>query len=161
MDIEQLLLEKAIMDSQSGPPSMAEAAGGGALLGTSLGVLGRGAIETKNYNYVPPAPRDAASSTPINDISLGKIKSELLARSQNAAARVKSFAGPSRRMATTGLLGAAVGGALGPGTANMLFRGMPNEAADFLAKVQTSPDGLTEMDQMKLRELLRDIYSGK
>lgn len=161
MDIEQLLLEKAIMDSQSGPPSMAEAAGVGALLGTSLGVLGQGAYEKKNYNYVPPAPRDVASRTPISDISLGSIKNEMLSRGQNASARLKSFAKPSRRMATTGLISAAVGGALGPGTANMLFGGMPNEAADFLAKVQTSPDGMTEMDQMRLRELLRDIYSGK
>ena len=136
MDIEQLLLAKALEEAESGPPTMADAAKTGALLGTSLGVLGQGLMENKDYNYVPPAPRDAATSTPINDISLGKIKSEMLARGQNAAARIKSFAGPSRRMATTGLLSAAVGSTLGAGTSEMIFRGMPNEAAAFLAKVQ-------------------------
>lgn len=140
MDIQQLLLEKALRDAQSGP-TMVEAAGGGALAGTTLGVLGGARSELPfRQTY---ASRDESFSDRYKRQS-GNLKER------------------GRRMAVNSLLGAITGGALGAGTKSMFLSGMPNQAANMLAKIQTTPDGqLTEADQLQLRAILRDIYSGQ
>jgi hypothetical protein len=43
----------------------------------------------------------------------------------------------------------------------MFLSGMPNQAADMLSKMQTSPEGLSEADRLQLRAILRQIYSGQ
>lgn len=116
MDIQELLLAKAIKDAESGP-TMAEAAGAGAVAGTTLGTIG-----------------GLASSKPFRH---------------------------GRRFATSALTGAILGGGLGAGTKAMFLSGMPNKAADMLSKIQTSPEGLSEADQLRLRAILQEIYSGQ
>lgn len=116
MDIQELLLAKAIRDSQSGP-TMAEAASAGALAGTTLGTIG-GLTSGKPFRH-------------------------------------------GRRFATSVLTGALLGGGLGAGTKAMFLSGMPNKAADMLSKIQTSPEGLSEADQLQLRAILREVYSGQ
>ena len=141
MDIQQLLLEKALRDAQSGP-TMAEAAGGGALAGTTLGVLS-GAMS---------APAFVGPARPTG-------KDDLADKIRQAQVNIPA---KGRRMAVNSLIGAVAGGALGAGTKNMFFSGMPNQAANMLAKIQTTPEGqMTEADQLQLRAILRDIYSGR
>ena len=121
---------------------MAEAAGGGALAGTTLGVLG-GAMSAPAF--VGPA-RPAGKADLVDDIRQSQVNIPV----------------KGRRMAVNSLLGAITGGALGAGTKSMFLSGMPNQAANMLAKIQTTPDGqLTEADQLQLRAILRDIYSGQ
>ena len=43
----------------------------------------------------------------------------------------------------------------------MFLSGMPNKAADMLSKIQTSPEGLSEADQLQLRAILQEVYSGQ
>ena len=116
MDIEQLLLAKALEDAEAGP-TMAEAARAGAIAGTTLGTIG-GLSSGKPFRH-------------------------------------------GRRFATSALTGAILGGGLGAGTKAMFLSGMPNQAADILSKIQTSPDGLTEAEMLQLRGVLRQIYSGQ
>lgn len=141
MDIQQLLLEKALRDAQSGP-TMAETAGGGALVGSGLGVLS-GAMSRPAF--VGPA-RPAGRGDLVDNIRQAQV---------NIPAK-------GRRMAVNSLVGALVGGGLGAGAKQTFLSGMPNQAANFLAKIQTTPEGqLTEADQLQLRAILRDIYSGR
>jgi len=116
MDIQELLLSKAIQDAEAGP-TMAEAASAGAIAGTTLGTID-GLTSGKPFRH-------------------------------------------GRRFATSALTGAILGGGLGAGTKAMFLSGMPNKAAEMLSKIQTSPEGLSEADQLKLRAILREVYSGQ
>ena len=140
MDIQELLLAKAIQDAQSGP-TMAEAVTAGALAGTGLGVLG-GAMSTPAFI----GPATPAGKADLAD-KLSQVRVNIPAK--------------GRRMAVNSLLGAITGGALGAGTKAMFLSGMPNKAADMLSKIQTSPEGLTEADQLQLRAILQEVYSGQ
>ena len=136
-DIEQLLLAKALEDAES-VPSMSQMLQGGALAGTSLGVL-QGA-------RLP----DSDTSAPSTETAV-----------ERDARRGRNFKKRGQRMATGALLGAVLGGGLGAGTKTMFLSGMPNQAADMLSKIQTSPEGLSEAEQLQLRAILRQIYSGQ
>lgn len=136
-DIEQLLLAKALEDAES-VPSMSQMLQGGALAGTSLGVL-QGA-------RLP----DSDTSAPSTETAV-----------ERDARRGRNFKKRGKRMATGALLGAVLGGGLGAGTKTMFLSGMPNQAADMLSKIQTSPEGLSEAEQLQLRAILRQIYSGQ
>ena len=141
MDIQALLLEKALRDAQSGP-TMAEIVGGGATVGSALGALS-GTMGAPAF--IGPA-RPAGKDDLVDSIRQARI----------------NIPGRGRRMAVNTLMGAITGGALGAGTKAMFLNGMPNQAANVLAKMQTTPEGqLTEADQLQLRAILRDIYSGR
>jgi hypothetical protein len=136
-DIEQLLLAKALEDANSGP-SMVQMGGGGALAGTTLGVLQGASLPSSETN----AP--STETAEERDVRRGR-----------------NFRKRRRRMAAGSLIGAALGGGLGAGTKAMFLSGMPNQAADMLSKMQTSPEGLSEADRLQLRAILRQIYSGQ
>ena len=160
MDIQQLLLEKALRDAQSGP-TMAETAGGGAaLLGTAGLLAGMYGGAPKSSSALARIPK------PLTSLPLGEIGGELRQRAQSLRGRAGLAMGQAgrngRRMAVGSLVGALVGGGLGAGAKQTFLSGMPNQAANFLAKIQTTPEGqLTEADQLQLRAILRDIYSGR
>ena len=136
-DIEQLLLAKALEDANSGP-SMGQMVGGGALAGTTLGVL-QGASLPFRETYAPSTETVLERNT----------------------RRGRNFKKRGRRMAVGSLIGSVLGGGLGAGTKAMFLSGMPNQAADMLSKMQTSPEGLSEADRLQLRAILRQIYSGQ
>ena len=136
-DIEQLLLAKALEDANSGP-SMGQMVGGGALAGTTLGVLQGAKLPSSETN------------APITETAVDR-----------DTRRGRNFRKRGKRMAVGSLIGAALGGGLGAGTKAMFLSGMPNQAADMLSKMQTSPEGLSEAEQLQLRAILRQIYSGQ
>jgi hypothetical protein len=117
---------------------MVQMAGGGALAGTTLGVL-QGA-------NLPFRETDAPSTETAVE---------------RDARRGRNFKKRGSRMAVGSIIGAVMGGGLGAGTKEMFLSGMPNQAADMLSKMQTSPEGLSEADRLQLRAILRQIYSGQ
>lgn len=137
MDIQQLLLAKAIEDAEAGP-SMGQMAVGGGALGAGLGAL-QGAQLPFRDTYAPSTETVLERNT----------------------RRGRNFKKRGGRMAVGTLMGAILGGGLGAGTKEMFLSGMPNKAADILSKMQTSPDGLSEAEMLQLRGILRQIYSGQ
>jgi len=135
MDIEQLLLAKLAKEKEqtSAAPII------GAVTGAAAGGLaGQGAHSIGNK---------------INDL-----KDHLAARqglSRGRMQNLKSRVTPGNRMAG-GLVGMILGGALGAGTRQMMIDGSPTAA--MLAKLQTSPEGLSEQEMMQLEALLSDSY---
>ena len=135
MDIEQLLLAKLAKEKEqtSAAPII------GAVTGAAVGGLaGQGAHSIGNK---------------INDL-----KDHLAARqglSRGRMQNLKSRVTPGNRMAG-GLVGMILGGALGAGTRQMMIDGSPTAA--MLAKLQTSPEGLSEQEMMQLEALLNDSY---
>ena len=104
---------------------------------------------------------ESRQNTPLKGLSTGQKIDELGKRGRAALGNTSNLLHSGRRMATSALLGAVLGGGLGAGTKQMFLSGMPNQAADMLSKMQTSPEGLSEADQLQLRAILRQIYSGQ
>lgn len=151
MDIQELLLAKALQDAEAGP-SMGNMVGGGAALGAGLGALAAATSPLhegkRGLNKIDPFEQQmlddfAKAGKSKRNVDFGKVKRR------------------GNRMAVGTLLGAALGGGLGAGTKQMFLSGMPNQAADMLSKIQTSPEGLSEAEMLQLRSILRQIYSGQ
>ncbi len=159
MDIQELLLAKAIRDAESGP-TMAEAARAGAL---GLGAFGLGYQAIKEPRILSEINQleGGRKKTPLKGLSAGQKLDEIGLRGKAALGNTSNLLHSGRRMATSALLGAILGGGLGAGTKAMFLSGMPNKAADMLSKIQTSPEGLSEADQLQLRAILQEVYSGQ
>ena len=155
-DIEQLLLAKALEDAES-VPSMGQTALGGLGLGAGLGAL-QGATSPIRETSTPNQRRKS-----LNDEEL--LEQQMLETFNKAKGNKANLGSGLRRrgtrMAVGSLLGAVLGGGLGAGTKAMFLSGMPNQAAEMLSKIQTSPEGLSEAEQLQLRAILRQIYSGQ
>ena len=158
MDIQQLLLAKAIEDAEAGP-TMAEAAGAGALGLGAFGLGYQGIQEPRILSQINQV--EGRKNTPLKGLSAGQKIDEIGLRGRAALGNTSNVLHSGRRMATSALMGAILGGGLGAGTKAMFLSGMPNKAADILSKIQTSPDGLSEAETLQLRAILRDIYSGQ
>ena len=159
MDIQELLLAKAIQDAEAGS-TMGEAAKAGAL---GLGAFGFGyqAIQEPRILEEIKKLEESRKNTPLKGLSTGQKIDELGMRGRAALGNTSNLLHSGRRMATSALLGAVLGGGLGAGTKAMFLSGMPNKAADMLSKIQTSPEGLSDADQLKLRAILQEVYSGQ
>ena len=151
MDIQQLLLAKALEDAEAGP-SMGQLAVGGGALGAGLGTLSAAISPLqegrRGLNEIDPFEQQmlddfSKAGKSKRGVDFGKVKRR------------------GSRMAVGTLLGAILGGGLGAGTKSMFLSGMPNKAADILSKIQTSPEGLSEAEMLQLRGILRQIYSGQ
>ena len=140
MDIEQLLLAKAAQDAE-GYPSEQAAQYVGAALGGYIGAMGPGQfIHSTGRGY----ERLMDKAAPQYEVKDG--------------AKVKKPRGnrmmPGGRMAG-GLVGAILGGALGPAARNEMVGNSP--AASILAKSQSGT--MTEADAYELQRVLADTYS--
>lgn len=151
MDIQELLLAKALQDSKAGL-SMGEMVGGGLALGGGLGAL------AATTSPLHEGKRVLNTIDPFEQQMLDDFAKAAKSKRGIDFGKVKRRGG---RMAVGTLLGAVLGGGLGAGTKAMFLSGMPNKAADMLSKIQTSPEGLSEADQLQLRAILREIYSGQ
>ena len=135
MDIEQLLLAKLAKEKEQTSAAPVIGAVTGAAVG---GLAGQGAHSIGNQ--------------------INKLKDNLAARqglSRGRMQNIKSRVTPGNRMAG-GLVGLILGGALGAGTRQMMIDGSPTAA--MLAKLQTSPEGLNELEMVQLEALLNDSY---
>ena len=129
MDVQELLLARAMADAER-KPDPAVAMGSGAAVGGVLGALG---------GQVPHR---------LSTIFDGN-------KPLNTTADVSRAFKPGFRMAG-GLVGAILGGGLGMGVRQMMVNESP--AANMLAKMQ-SQGTLNPMDRNQLQSVLRDIYN--
>ena len=136
--VEEILMARAMRDAEE-KPSIAQAAGTGAVLGAASGAI---------LGQVPHS-----IGRGLNGIKDTLAKQQGLSRGQGQ--NFRSAVKPGFRMAG-GLVGAILGGGLGAGTRQMMIQESP--AAALLAKAQAQGD-LGASDREMLQRILTDTYS--
>ena len=127
VSIEDILLLKAQQDANNRENNGLAIAAGGTL-GTALGVLGGTPSHVRGYKSLETKLKD----------------------------RMPLSVRPGARMAG-GLVGMALGGALGPGTAQLMMQGSGG-AGELLAKIQVGQE-LTRHDEQRLISILGEAYN--
>lgn len=127
VNIEDILLLKAQQDANNRENNGLAIAAGGTL-GTALGALAAGPAHAQGYKSLQTKLKD----------------------------RLPSSIRPGARMAG-GLVGMALGGALGPGTAQLMMGGNGG-AGELLAKIQVGQE-LSRHDEERLISILGEAYN--